>query len=340
VREVPVRGIGAGSRALPGRIPASTRALSRAVPTKGYVTVGAVWNGGAAAAGRRLQLRTRTGDRWTAWEQLHVDADHRPDAGTAEARRARPGTDAYVVGAVDDVQLRLTASDPAARLRGLRLVVVEPAADETRTAARSRLGSPAYPATNPPRGVTPRPAIYSRAQWGADESLRSGFAGYGKISGSFVHHTVNANDYSAAQVPAILRAIYAYHVQGRGWSDVGYNFLVDRFGRIWEGRWGGIKKAVIGAHTLGYNEESFAVSAIGNFDVVRPSDDMIRAYGRVLAWKLSRNGVDADSTVRIDGDRFKAINGHRDAAATACPGRYLYDRLGAVRSAATARQRG
>jgi uncharacterized protein with LGFP repeats len=71
------------------------------------------------------------------------------------------------------------------------------------------------------------------------------------IYAGWVHHTVNANDYSSAEVPGIIRSIYAYHMQGRGWSDIGYNFLVDRFGRLWEGRSGGIDRPVIGAHTWG-----------------------------------------------------------------------------------------
>ena len=69
-----------------------------------------------------------------------------------------------------------------------------------------------------------------------------------------MHHTVNANDYTADEVPGIMRSIYAYHVKSRGWRDIGYNFLVDRFGRIWEGRYGGIDKPVVGAHTCGYND--------------------------------------------------------------------------------------
>ncbi len=69
-----------------------------------------------------------------------------------------------------------------------------------------------------------------------------------------------------SQVPGILRSIYAYHTRSRGWSDIGYNFLVDRFGRIWEGRYGGVDRPVVGAHTLGYNDNAFAMSAIGNFE--------------------------------------------------------------------------
>ena len=93
---------------------------------------------------------------------------------------------------------------------------------------------------------------------------------YFEVHAGFVHHTVNANDYTRAQVPGILRSIYAYHTKSRGWSDIGYNFLVDRFGRIWEGRYGGVDRPVVGAHTLGYNDNAFAMSAIGNFEL-RPA---------------------------------------------------------------------
>ena len=123
-------------------------------------------------------------------------------------------------------------------------------------------------------------------------------------------------------MPAIIRGIYAYHTQSRGWSDIGYNFLVDRFGRIWEGRYGGVDRPVVGAHTLGYNDDSFAMSAIGNFDIAQPPAAMLDAYGRLFAWKLSparrqrRLHARSGSTKRY----LQAINGHRDVGQTACPG--------------------
>ena len=97
-------------------------------------------------------------------------------------------------------------------------------------------------------------------------------------------------------MPALLRGIYAYHTQSRGWRDIGYNFLVDRFGRIWEGRYGGVDRAVVGAHTLGYNEVSFAMSAIGNFDIAAPPQAVLDAYARLFAWKLSLYNIRADAT--------------------------------------------
>ncbi len=183
---------------------------------------------------------------------------------------------------------------------------------------------------------TRKPQIYSRAQWGANEGMRDKSSlRYYEVHAGFVHHTVNANNYTRAQVPGIIRSIYAYHTQSRGWSDVGYNFLVDKFGRIWEGRYGGVDRPVVGAHTLGYNDYSFAMSAIGNFETARPPAAMIDAYARLFAWKLALHGIDAASTSQRVGSRtFKAINGHRDAGSTACPGKYLYAQIPAIRTKA------
>ncbi len=110
-------------------------------------------------------------------------------------------------------------------------------------------------------------------------------------------------------------------MKSRGWSDIGYNYLVDRFGRIWEGRYGGVDRPVVGAHTLGYNDDSFAMSAIGNYQITKPSKATIQAYAALFAWKLSLHGVTADSTHQwVTKKWFQAINGHRDAASTLCPG--------------------
>jgi hypothetical protein len=189
--------------------------------------------------------------------------------------------------------------------------------------------------------VTAKPMIYSRAQWGADERMRDKSSlHYGEVHAGFVHHTVNANNYTAAQVPAIIRGIYAYHTQSRGWSDVGYNFLVDRFGRIWEGRYGGVDRPVVGAHTLGYNDDAFAMSAIGNYETARPSAALIDAYGRLFAWKLSLHGVSAGSMKQWVTKRYlAAINGHRDVGQTACPGKYLYAQIPKIRALAVAYQK-
>lgn len=333
---------------------ASSRSVtSAAAPVVGYGAVGVTWAHGTVVdeADLRVQVRSRTAGTWTGWTEVEYDAEHGPTPGSEEARTARPGTDALLVGDVDDVQVKVTTRDEALPA-GLRLAVVDPGADgrtaqqgpalETSVGEARRAvdedGDLALRAAT----YTPRPEIYSRAQWGADESLRdAGSLRYFEVHAGFVHHTVNANDYTRDEVPSIIRGIYAYHTKSRGWSDIGYNYLVDRFGRIWEGRFGGIDRPVVGAHTLNYNDYAFAMSAIGNFDTKQPTSAMVEAYGALMAWKLSLHGVDASASRQAVGAMsFPAINGHRDAAATACPGRYLYARLGDIRRIAREAQRG
>ncbi|MDF1606361.1 FG-GAP-like repeat-containing protein [Nocardioides sp. YIM 152315] len=335
---------------------AAERADHRAVtsvpePVVGYGAVGVTWERGARVDEDEvsLQVRTRTGADWSSWMDLQYDAEHGPDPDSAEGRRARPGTDALLVGDVDDVQVRVR-TESRDLPPGLRLAVVDPGRTARTAVERPALDTASGGAPGGDRRVgaaaraayTRSPQIYSRAQWGADESMREKSSlHYFEVHAGFVHHTVNANDYSRDEVPGIIRSIYAYHTQSRGWSDIGYNFLVDRFGRIWEGRYGGVDRPVVGAHTLHYNDYSFAMSAIGNYETARPSNAMVEAYGALFAWKLSLHGVDASSSRQVVGSRtFPAINGHRDAGATACPGKYLYARLPDIRRIAAEAQRG
>ncbi|MEZ5091568.1 FG-GAP-like repeat-containing protein [Nocardioides sp.] len=336
-------------------------------PVHGYGSVGVSWAGAAPAEqDLSISVRTLTGEDWSDWETVPYEPEHGPDPGSEEAKHARPGTDPLLVGDVDQVQVRVDAA-PGTTPDDMRLAVIDPGtatdsrrelpAIDTATLDAPSTSTPGSPTTadEPARETsdggdgtaalqattyTPKPKIFSRAQWGADESIREKSAlHYYEVHAGFVHHTVNANSYTRAEVPALIRGIYAYHVRVRGWSDIGYNFLVDRFGRIWEGRYGGVDRPVVGAHTLGYNDYSFAMSAIGNYETTRPSQAVLKAYGRLFAWKLSLHGVDASSTHQQVGPTvFRAINGHRDAAATACPGKYLYAKLPTIRQYAKADQ--
>ena len=143
-------------------------------------------------------------------------------------------------------------------------------------------------------------------------------------------------------MPGIIRSIYAYHVKSRGWRDIGYNFLIDRFGRIWEGRYGGVDRPVVGAHTESYNDYGFGASAIGNFETAKPTSALVQAFGALFAWKLALHGVAANATkVKIGKKVFPhAIEGHRDTKATACPGKYLYAKIPEIRTIAASLQKG
>jgi hypothetical protein len=307
--------------------------LSPSYAVSGYATVGITWDADAPLGGADLRVRLLEDGTWSGWSLLEHEPDHAPDAGSAEAVGTTAGTEPLLIGDVERVQVQVTATRSTPR--GLTLAIIDPGSSTAaRTQVAASLPTGAAAATTAPSTGVPRPAIRSRAQWGADESLRSGTPTFGSVQTTFVHHTVNANDYSADEVPAIVRSIYAYHTQVRGWSDIGYNVLVDRFGRLWEGRYGGLEGNVIGAHTLHYNEEAFGVSAIGNFELVQPTTAMLDALARVLAWKLDKAGLPAKGAITVGGANFAMINGHRDAASTACPGTNLYAKLSVIRTKA------
>lgn len=295
----------------------------------GLAVAGVTWRPGDLARGDHVELRVEREGVWGAWEEVHAEADHGPDPGTAEAARGlRAGSDPFVVQG-DQVQARVLSSD-ATVPTSLSLTVVDPGTSD----ADAGVG------TTPAGGAvaaTAKPTIYTRAQWGADESIRQGSPGYSQAHVAFVHHTAGSNTYSQAQVPAIIRGIYAYHVKGNGWSDIGYNFLVDKFGRTWEGRYGGVDKAVIGAHTLGYNSWSFGTSVIGDYNTVAVPPAVTTALTNVIAWKMSLDGMPATGTVFAKDKYFNRISGHRDAVSTECPGAKLYALLPTLRRNVAAR---
>ncbi len=200
----------------------------------------------------------------------------------------------------------------------------------------------------PTQAMTTQPAIVTRAQWGANESWRSGSPAVAPVLMAFVHHTASGNDYSRAEAPGIMRAVYYYHARTLGWSDIGYNFLIDRYGTIYEGRYGGMTSGVVGAQTLGFNTGSTGISVIGDFTKATPPPAVLNSLTKLLAWKLDVHHVDPAGRAKIlcqYGGKFAtgqlvtlpAVAGHRDANFTSCPGARLYARLPALRAAAAAR---
>ncbi|QTD98925.1 N-acetylmuramoyl-L-alanine amidase [Streptomyces cyanogenus] len=198
--------------------------------------------------------------------------------------------------------------------------------------------------------IGPRPRIVTRRGWGADESLRErGFVYTKKVKAAFVHHTASGNKYTCAQAPSVIRGIYRYHVKSMGWRDIGYNFLVDKCGTLYEGRAGGVAKAVLGAHTLGFNTNSMGIAVIGTYASSKPSGSAVTAVARLTAWKLGLYGANPlGKTYLTSGGgnlypkgknvRLNVISGHRDGFATECPGKRLYAKLGTVRSSAATYQ--
>ncbi|MFI9800228.1 MULTISPECIES: peptidoglycan recognition protein [unclassified Streptomyces] len=192
--------------------------------------------------------------------------------------------------------------------------------------------------------IGPRPGIVTRRGWGANERWReSRFVYTSKVKAAFVHHTATGNKYTCAQAPSVIRGIYRYHVVSMGWRDIGYNFLVDKCGRIYEGRAGGVAKAVLGAHTRGFNTNSMGIAVLGTYGSKKPSKAAVKAVARLTAWKLGLFGANPRGKTYLTSGggnlyrkgknvRLNVISGHRDGFSTACPGLQLYRKLGSTRS--------
>lgn len=194
--------------------------------------------------------------------------------------------------------------------------------------------------------VGPRPRIVTRAGWGADERLREKSFLYNRtVRAAFIHHSGSGNNYTCAQAPSLIRAMYRFHVKSNHWRDIGYNFLVDKCGTVYEGRAGGVAKPVMGAHTLGFNDASTGIAVLGTFTGDEPPKPAVQAVTRLTAWKLGLYGIDPRATVRLlsgGSNRYPkgakvqlhTISGHRDGFTTDCPGAHLYNKLAATRRAA------
>jgi uncharacterized protein with LGFP repeats len=209
-------------------------------------------------------------------------------------------------------------------------------------APQAAVGRPT--AAAPPRSWAPRPPIVPRSQWQTGPpALGQSIQYAAAVKAMFIHHTDGGQDYTPAQVPELIRNIFNDHVTNRGWGDIGYNFLVDKYGTIYEGRAGGTDRAVIGAHTLGFNVGSAGVAALGSYDDGAPQA-LISSIAALCAWKLGLDQVDPTGTVVLTSTdsqsrypsgqsaRFSVISGHTDACQTDCPGVPLYGTLPTIRT--------
>jgi hypothetical protein len=322
----------------PGADPAI---LTARHPTEGFRLLGVSWTPGEKAPHIDVEVRTRSAKGWSRWRELELEDVVSAPRGAlqpSDAAGARGGTEPLYTGSSSGVQVRVDVVSGGLP-EDLRVDLVDPGTSAADSAVAAQPASSAEAAVG-------QPAIVTRAEWGADESLRNGFAGYGEtISAAFVHHTTGASDYSSAEVPGMIRAIYAYHTQTLGWADIGYNFLVDRFGRLYEGRWGGMDQPVIGAHTGGFNTNAVGVAALGDHETNPVPAAVITAFGQVLGWKLGLYGRDPYGRVALTSGggsssrypagqvvEFDVVSGHRDASYTLCPGQYLYPRLSEIRA--------
>lgn len=297
-REIPLRG---------------SRALAVAAPSR-FDMVAVHWQG----SGSVLYSTRNDAGRWSGWRA--ADADQYPDPGSSENR-----VRGWRLGGLDWVGPSVAARfRTKGEVRRLRAYYVESTVERVPARRLSIAGSP---------------PIIPRAGWNANEAIRRAPPVYADaLRFAVVHHTAGSNDYTPAQSAAIVRGIELYHVQGNGWNDIGYNFLVDRYGQVFEGRYGGMEEPVVGAHAQGFNTGSVGIAVIGDYNAGGISAAARKALVRLLAWRLDVAHVDPLGflTVTSGGNpRFpagipvflRAISGHRDTNFTDCPGDALYAQL-------------
>lgn len=336
--------------------------------TEPFGLLGVSWPDAGATIKGTIEARTRSAETgaWSDWITLEPYVSGLDGERPAE----RGSTEPVWVGRSNGAEVRVSDGAASGVLpAGLRLDMVDPDLDAGTTAAQGGVAAaehasvsatgtsataPEAAAVDPgPPSTVPQPPIVSRAGWGADESLNDEGPIYlekGVIKAVFVHHTTDA-DYDCADSAAIVRAIHVYHVKTNGWRDLGYNFLVDKCGTIFEGRQGGVDQPVMGAHTYGFNSESTSVAILGDYTGTAASDAALEATARVAAYKLGQYGGDPAGTTTLvagatqtnyagkefvagESYTFNQISGHRDGFNTECPGAMLYPQLPALRTLA------
>ena len=288
---------------------------------------------------------------WTEW------------ALTVLNQQGARGTEPVFVGRTTTVQIEVTrpagapatgnppAQKPAAPGLGYLPASVEQPFGQNINAVlisppQAPVDSLPLPAAVTAPGVPPN--IINRAQWGADESMRCGEPHYDNgIRAGIVHHTAGSNDYAPEDSAGIVRSIYEYHTRTLGWCDIAYNALVDKYGQVFEGRAGGMMRPVEGAHTGGFNRDTWGVAMMGDFEVVPPTPIQLRTTGRLLGWRMGMDHIDPRGTVVLAsaGSSFSkfplgatpmlpTIFTHRDVGITECPGDAAYAVMDQIRDIA------
>ena len=313
------------------------RVESAAVETKTFQTLGVTWPEGTDVGDLDAKFRTRTADRWSGWVPLAA-GDGGPDVGSPDAQRGkRGGTDSVWVGDADAVQLSFAAT-PEGGPDGLSLALIGsdsstvplPGVTSSSAHGAATFNNAAY-RTGTVR-TSAAPQIISRSQWGARDPVCTPDVA-SVLVGAVVHHTAGSNSYSTvAAAMQQIRQDQSYHIDGLGWCDIGYNFIVDKWGNIYEGRANSLTQPVIGVHAGGFNTGTVGVSMLGNYTDVNPSGAMQQAVAQIIGWRLGAYGIDPQGTMVYHtgvGENSKFQNtdvplprvfGHRDVAYTNCPG--------------------
>ncbi len=286
------------------------------------------WDQDGAHDAVEVQVRVQTKTGWTDW--VTVDDEDRPD--TAPVNGAHSGF--VLADGAKDVQYRasLNGEGQTVSFKNPRFSFIDASVGPDPTAKKTSLVSRAKAADVAPR-------IISRAEWGCPEatSSPSWTPEYWALQRVMVHHTVTAGN--PPNGAAAVRSIWQSHAVNQGWGDIGYNYLVDVSGNIFQGRYFDAAFAntnnvvVEGGHTLGFNRYSAGIATIGNFDVSQPYGQLNESVSNIAGYLMSKANLAPWRTyVDSSGRTQYMLSGHRDYTSTACPGQYEYAQLGNVRN--------
>lgn len=293
---------------------------------------------------RRVFLKTSTnGETWTEWMELDSldplrDNDPKPN-------RTFPEVPFLVDGRFFQYKVMLkrdSLSVPSPRLSDFKATYIN-----SKTSPYHKTIGKLKKLFDSVEAVDGGPKIISRAEWGSPDPYGNLFKGtdqywkpsYVPVTQIFIHHTVFNNTSSPA---AAVRAIWEFHTYTRRWGDIGYNYLVDQNGNIYEGRFGGDN--VVGGHAYSFNQGSMGVAVLGCFETSSgscqgsppPSSAMIGELTTLLAWRSTTYEINPNTTHTFCGTKsckkLWTISGHKDVSATACPGNLIYDQLSKIRT--------
>lgn len=282
-----------------------------------------------------LEMRVYDGNKWSKWMQTVSDQDDRKDG-------TKPKNSSIILSKnINKVQYRLSldSSSPEIDLSSVKIETIDSSRGPSLTKKTTwqkiseTLGFGAKIAKSRPVG----PPINSRLVWGSPEPYDSpGWTPeYEPLNRVVVHHTAAT---PSADSSAAVRAIWYYHTYTNGWGDIGYNYLVDQAGNIFQGRYadGNYAEAnnvdVVGGHVYGNNRGTTGISALGDFTNASPTTSLVHSIGEVAAYKMGPYGLNPAGGETYGGN----LLGHRDLLSTACPGRNLYAQLPTIRSVASA----
>ncbi len=314
---------------------------ARAVHTdRPFTMFGVTWRG---AAPQHLQVRHAVPGGWSAWEDLDEVVPPNP---VGSAQPVTHGSEPVWTGGTSDVQVRAArgGADVASELNVVAITTVPQAAA---TDATYRPGRPPTGTADPQKA--PMPKIVTRAQWGADErQMTWPPQSMQTTKAAIVHHTVDGERVPCDKSAEAVRGIYRYQAVDLHWGDIGYHAVVDHCGTIFEGRTNGLQRNVVGGHTAGFNQDTFGIAILGNYDNEKPTQKTLDGVAALAAWKLDTNNVRVDGKTELTSqggntNRYPAgtkvtlpnIFAHRDTGNTHCPGENAYQQLDSIRQRAT-----